>query len=402
MTRARERLLLSGAVDFERWPRRRRRRRRQPRRIAWLAARAPGCRRWPRTCALAAASDAAVHDLHAARGAATALVRCWLSAPAHAGTVLRLGRGGADGAGTGRTAWATAASGGGAARSQPPRRRPPTAGAHDRRGAAGRRRAAPAAGRSPARCRSRSRALSYTSLSELERCGYRYYLERVLGLPRGSRGARAGAGQRGVPRGARARDARAPAAGVARLRAPAAGPSPERGRTRRARARACAWARDERERDRGADRSGERAPAAGSRRGRARACAASIRSRSRSARRAAADHRRDRPARRGGRRRVRWCSTTRATGSARRSTWRRWSSATTASSACCTRSRCCATARAQVEIVHWFLRAPARAGRVALRRGRARELEARLAARIARRASARGFSVSPRPTAGCA
>ncbi|HWX43812.1 MAG TPA: PD-(D/E)XK nuclease family protein, partial [Solirubrobacteraceae bacterium] len=45
--------------------------------------------------------------------------------------------------------------------------------------------------------------LSYTALSELERCGYRYYLERVLGLPEDRSAGRAGAPRGGL--GARAR-----------------------------------------------------------------------------------------------------------------------------------------------------------------------------------------------------
>jgi ATP-dependent helicase/nuclease subunit A len=38
-------------------------------------------------------------------------------------------------------------------------------------------------------------ALSYTSLSELERCGYRYYLERVIGLTEDRTNLRRGAGE---------------------------------------------------------------------------------------------------------------------------------------------------------------------------------------------------------------
>jgi len=46
-------------------------------------------------------------------------------------------------------------------------------------------------------------SLSYTSLSELERCGYRYYLERVLGLAEDRSAARADAGHRGLEARAR-------------------------------------------------------------------------------------------------------------------------------------------------------------------------------------------------------
>jgi ATP-dependent helicase/nuclease subunit A len=46
-------------------------------------------------------------------------------------------------------------------------------------------------------------ALSYTSLSELERCGYRYYLERVLGLGEDRSAAREDQGHRGLEARAR-------------------------------------------------------------------------------------------------------------------------------------------------------------------------------------------------------
>jgi ATP-dependent exoDNAse (exonuclease V) beta subunit len=45
--------------------------------------------------------------------------------------------------------------------------------------------------------------LSYSSLTELERCGYRYYLERVLALPEDRAAARAAAGERGLEARAR-------------------------------------------------------------------------------------------------------------------------------------------------------------------------------------------------------
>ncbi|HEY4812231.1 MAG TPA: PD-(D/E)XK nuclease family protein, partial [Solirubrobacteraceae bacterium] len=46
-------------------------------------------------------------------------------------------------------------------------------------------------------------SLSYTSLSELERCGYRYYLERVLGFSEDRRAVRSEAGQGGLEARAR-------------------------------------------------------------------------------------------------------------------------------------------------------------------------------------------------------
>src|SRR5262249_7853383 len=45
--------------------------------------------------------------------------------------------------------------------------------------------------------------LSYTTLSELERCGYRYYLERTLGLAERHAERRAGSAPRGVDARAR-------------------------------------------------------------------------------------------------------------------------------------------------------------------------------------------------------
>jgi ATP-dependent exoDNAse (exonuclease V) beta subunit len=46
-------------------------------------------------------------------------------------------------------------------------------------------------------------SLSYTALSELERCGYRYYLERVLGIPEDRDAARASGGDRSLEARAR-------------------------------------------------------------------------------------------------------------------------------------------------------------------------------------------------------
>ena len=81
-----------------------------------------------------------------------------------------------------------------------------------------RRAAAPA--RAPPRRRGDAapRRSATRALAEHERCGYRYYLQRVLGLPEDRRAARGGVAR---ARGARARHARPRAAGAARLRAPA-------------------------------------------------------------------------------------------------------------------------------------------------------------------------------------
>jgi ATP-dependent helicase/nuclease subunit A len=150
MTRARERLLLSGAVEFESWPKARQ----GGTMISWLGPALAG-----ELPALAAAGQPAVHDL--AVGAAR--VRLRLSSPA----VDVLQRGSMS-----VTAPAVPSYLRGAARLE---------------------RAQPiadqlrlfAVGTPTARS-----TLSYSSLAELERCGYRYYLERVLGMTE----------QRAVPR----------------------------------------------------------------------------------------------------------------------------------------------------------------------------------------------------------
>jgi ATP-dependent exoDNAse (exonuclease V) beta subunit len=152
MTRARERLLLSGAVDLERWP--------EPRlgapTISWLGP------------ALSAELPASVQTLHppireltAATSDGTSVrVGLRLNAPETADAVLRLdGHPCED------------------ARGPDPHSTP--AGADAIAGGVGKaddRRAPPG---DPARLDT----FSYTSLSELSRCSYRFYLERVLGLP---------------------------------------------------------------------------------------------------------------------------------------------------------------------------------------------------------------------------
>jgi ATP-dependent exoDNAse (exonuclease V) beta subunit len=155
MTRARERLLLSGAVDLER------RACEGPNgtAISWLAP--------------ALAGDLAGLQQAAAEAGPRALV---LAGP--------------DGAGPIRCLLATPA---GAAALVPPAPEPPRAPgpAAERRSSGSRPGVHPdqltltAAGpaTAPAGVRpERIQTLSYSSLSELERCGYRYYLERVLGL----------------------------------------------------------------------------------------------------------------------------------------------------------------------------------------------------------------------------
>ncbi len=200
MTRARERLLLSGAVDFARWPASRQ----APTAISWLgpalSAELPAL-----VAALAArtgADAAPVFDL--AVGGGLANVRCHVNAPGTVGSVLRLEGGervadvhaGAVGVSGPAVAPDHAPSVAGEQLSLDLGRAPsyiPVAGVVDTIATgsvdeAQRRpgppvHAAPAAAATP--------TLSYTSLSELERCGYRFYLERVLGLPEDHAAARA-------------------------------------------------------------------------------------------------------------------------------------------------------------------------------------------------------------------
>ena len=150
MTRARDRLLLSGAVDFESWPTPGE----IPPPIQWLG---------PALCPTlveVGQRGAGVHELAVGTRGATAL-RCTLSTPDAYGSILRHAPSGASSWGPSETP-----AGGDA--------RPPGAaqgdGATSRPGRVARGPALPA-------------TLSYTSLSQLERCGYRYYLERVLGMP---------------------------------------------------------------------------------------------------------------------------------------------------------------------------------------------------------------------------
>jgi ATP-dependent helicase/nuclease subunit A len=214
MTRARERLLLSGAVDFERWPESRQ----APTAISWLgpalAADLP---------ARVQAGEAALHDLPLGPGGAVT-VRCRLSSPATVGTVLR------------PESFAKAKSAGSEAR--------PCVGAGQSAGVQlsflieGAPSSTPAnpvvdtmaikiseeqqawrvatngvsSASAPTAAPIRASAqipspdlatLSYTSLSELERCGYRYYLERVLGLGEDRAAAGADLGHHGLDARAR-------------------------------------------------------------------------------------------------------------------------------------------------------------------------------------------------------
>ncbi|HLB21127.1 MAG TPA: UvrD-helicase domain-containing protein, partial [Solirubrobacteraceae bacterium] len=158
MTRARERLLLSGAVKFERWPRQ------GPGTapIAWLGPAIS--QELPQLLATEAGET---HDLALLPGGPPA-VRCRLNSPASPFPSARSAIAAADSVRALAPAPAPGRSTSSAARS--PASRPiGEAVAH--------------AANEPAAERERLDALSYSSLTELERCGYRYYLERVLSLP---------------------------------------------------------------------------------------------------------------------------------------------------------------------------------------------------------------------------
>ncbi len=169
MTRARERLLLSGAVEFERWPEARQ----APTMISWLG---PALTAEVVTLAASAGPAQAIHDL----AVAGAQVRLRLSSAHSAGQVL-------DRSGMSTGAPPVPSYLRGAANLERPV--PRTAQMSLLTGASG-------AG-------ARLSTLSYTSLSELERCGYRYYLERELGM--GERRARSGSASAAGALEARAR-----------------------------------------------------------------------------------------------------------------------------------------------------------------------------------------------------
>ncbi|HEX5226035.1 MAG TPA: UvrD-helicase domain-containing protein [Solirubrobacteraceae bacterium] len=156
MTRARDRLLLSGAVPLEKWP--------EPNgvspQITWLG---PAISK--EVCELAAASDRSACELRVGAGGSIS-VRCVFNRPAGYGEVLRAPARVDRGEGVGGGEDEVRATG--AAR--PPERE---------LGAA-----RPRSARHPAPAPSeRPTMLSYTTLAEQQRCGYRYYLERVLGMP---------------------------------------------------------------------------------------------------------------------------------------------------------------------------------------------------------------------------
>jgi ATP-dependent exoDNAse (exonuclease V) beta subunit len=184
MTRARELLVLSGAADFARWPR--------PgpsaTPVSWLAPALiddlPG---------LLAGAEPGLQTLE---NAGARPIRLRLQTPATARS-------------TPPNAHSPTASGGSAPTR--PERSPAEASpsASGARSATVSPRSSDAAApgalgdAAVARARERMSSFSYSSLSELERCGYRYYVERVLGLPEEREAARSAAGARGLEARAR-------------------------------------------------------------------------------------------------------------------------------------------------------------------------------------------------------
>jgi ATP-dependent helicase/nuclease subunit A len=166
MTRARERLLLSAAASFERWP--------EPRlggpTISWLGpALAPEL---PELVRAHAQDGNPVFDLPV-REAAGARVRCRLNA-----AELPATRPPRRGSAPARLAALAGPEPRGAQEQEHARSRAEPSGAP-----------LPGPG-GPRGALDESASLSYTALSELERCGYRFYLERVLGLEEKRAGAR--------------------------------------------------------------------------------------------------------------------------------------------------------------------------------------------------------------------
>ncbi len=158
MTRARERLLLSGAADFASWPRESD----TSPPISWLG---------PALCPdlpEALRAGAGVRTLSSGGGTGPP-VRLTLSTPEAYGSVLRP----APDTGAQVSAAELASAARGLIGAVPAASAPRTA----------------SGGASPAL----PATLSYTSLTLLERCGYRYYLERVLRMPEEHRAAGAGA-----------------------------------------------------------------------------------------------------------------------------------------------------------------------------------------------------------------
>ena len=182
MTRARERLLLSGAVDFERWPEQRL----GAPTISWL-----GPALSPELPASVQTLQPPIRELVVGAGDGTSVrVGLRLNAPETAGTVLRLGSSAGTDGGEPHphphlhpypTQTAGTADGGRQADDRLSASSIETRAGIARAGA-GSQPALPARPTPPSDA-ARLETLSYTSLTELSRCSYRFYLERVVGLP---------------------------------------------------------------------------------------------------------------------------------------------------------------------------------------------------------------------------
>jgi ATP-dependent helicase/nuclease subunit A len=165
MTRARERLILSGAVELDRWPQSRA----GASTISWL-----GPALSPELPALAQDGGEPSFDL----GVGGARVRCVLNAPSTVGAAMHLDT--ADAANAQPEPPFVPESGGEASKTTPAEAARPAGRTEERAGPG-----IPVS------------TLSYSALSELERCAYRYYLERVLGLREDRAAARATDGEGG-------------------------------------------------------------------------------------------------------------------------------------------------------------------------------------------------------------
>ncbi|HEX3519859.1 MAG TPA: UvrD-helicase domain-containing protein [Solirubrobacteraceae bacterium] len=168
MTRARERLLLSASVDFQRWPEAKQ----GATTISWL-----GPAIWPEIALLAQEAPTGAQELPV--GQAAAPVRVHFNTRAAIALAMRRDL-----------------------PSPPPRAMDCGVEPH---GPHPRSEMAPAAPSPPLLkpAGKRIATLSYSSLSELERCGYRYYLERVLGLSEDRGAARSLGADRGLAARAR-------------------------------------------------------------------------------------------------------------------------------------------------------------------------------------------------------
>ncbi len=231
MTRAREMLLLSGSIELERWPEQRH----GACAIGWIG---PALRADLPSLLLAARQEHR-SELMLEVGERPALLRCLIAGPESAELL----------------------------RSEPPTapaRLPARGDPEEVPPAADEERSAPIVheqlalafpvapeapprGPTPAAGSHLPIALSFSSLSELERCGYRYYLERVLRLPEQSGPAVARAGAPRAPSSTHASAARSRTGCSSRSTSRAPEPPGSSACARSRASSACAWVRARRE-----------------------------------------------------------------------------------------------------------------------------------------------------------